>query len=294
MLPLTFASPPKESPETQLSARLVDLPTAEKKALQERLIASFDSAALAADDLLRIRVGTSREWRRFDDAHAFSRVFPGVALYEVRSGETWGGTNRRCLAELDGKFYEMPNDFNLLLRACGITVSDTNVVECAEAFVALELAARPPEDSAALKQGLVFKARVLDAKRIKQRISHTEYHCLVSVTVSGKRGEWFFQVRQGFFMSLLSTRPGGRAYRDFLRSDLQRPGPNLDLGETVQVDTLSPSCASVEHGGAGPHYYCTVWQDGAATGDSVRFLLHGFDTERARRVSRTMTRKFLD
>jgi len=174
----------------------------------------------------------------------------------------------------------MPNDFNQLLLASGLKLTDENVIELAKAFVLLAVGSEPIFARMDMPLGLDTFPPVtfLDAKRIKQDISRVTYAAKLKVRIGEQAEEWYFASWQGQLGLVSRGTADGKLIMQYdvprAESPLQRG--QLDVTPSIDISDSAPSKAYLEWQSGIPHYYLIVDTNGVADSFKVRFSLSGF------------------
>ncbi len=131
--------------------------------------------------------------------------------------------------------------FNDLLQAAGVGVTDSNLVACSKAFVALALLNEVRPESMPANSEYTL-AVVLDAIRKRQKVAGDWYDLQLDVRVDDLPETWYFRVFRGGFGSVVRRGVNGKL-RDYpmLGGLLRRE--RTDAGEALGVDTVPTSLA---------------------------------------------------
>lgn len=223
-------------------------------------------------------VGLLTQLFRFSEVTAapLKAAFPGVRFYKGLDGKKPPCPYLMAIA--GGKRYLMPGGLNQLLFDSDVKVTDANLIEIAKAFVILALGSRPalgnPELHGVVEDELVAfpKLTFLSAE---MQVTDESHAAKLTVRIGGDEESWYF-ARWHDQLGWVSRRNAKGLIKQYPMSEARPLQQRGRLTPSMDVDTVSPSCAYAEWEGATPHYYVIVENNSSATGDSVGFSFSGF------------------
>jgi hypothetical protein len=209
------------------------------------------------------------------------QLFPSTDFYKVYSE---GAPPYPYLIAISGNaLLTMPEEFNRVLSASGLEVTDENIVYLAKSFVLLAVGNEPTVDRSRTwghpgRLDTFPPVTFLDAKRMKQEISRITFDAKLKVRIGEQVEEWYFASWHGQLGLVSRGTTDGKLIKQYdlprAESPLQRG--QLDVTPSIDICTSAPSKAYVEWQGATPHYYLIVDSNGVASSFQVRCSLSGF------------------
>ncbi len=210
-----------------------------------------------------------RAWGRYEPHPLLSRLFPAVTFYNLLSAQTIPET-RYLKGYANGKFYDLPGEFNRMLLDQGQEMNDRNILDLAKAFVVIALMDQ---------YGKAPQITFLEERRVRERISGISYEAKLTVKINDQIEEWYFDMSYGQFGVISRGNNKGLIYQYDLPIFEKPPEKrgDLDLPHRIDIATTPPSDAYVEwENDSTPHYYLIVDTNGQATDYQVKFDLSGF------------------
>ncbi len=202
------------------------------------------------------------------------RIFPATRFYIGRDFHR-KPSGSYVMAIAGNRRYMMPTEFNKLLAASGLKVTDKNMVELAEAFVICAIGSEQYSSFPEIAFLVVARAT------LKADLP-TENALILKVKTGGRTEKWHFSVSRGQFEGAARVSEKGliKNYPSVIVESLPArgqltPTPALTIGiypdsgdAYLEHDTLNNA-----------HYYIIVEMNDDSTGNEVVFYLDSFPPE---------------